>query len=169
MQLTRKAAVAAVTGIVAVLAGLDAAMEGLTGTTTATAIVALLSKDGDHAHRLRWSSAGHPPPMLLHPDGRVEALGHDSPDMLLGLDPLTPRTSSELTAEPGMTLLLYTDGLVERRGQSIDEGLDLLTAALKELATDRLDAGALADELLRRLLPDEPEDDVALVVVRVAD
>lgn len=152
-----------------VLAGLDTAMEGLTGTTTATAIVALLSKDGDHGHRLRWSSAGHPPPMLLHPDGRVEALGHDSPDLLLGLDPLTPRTSSELAAEPGMTLLLYTDGLVERRGQSIDEGLDLLTAALKELATDRLDAGALADELLRRLLPDEPEDDVALVVVRVAD
>lgn len=107
--------------------------------------------------------------MLVHPDGRVEVLGGDTPDLLLGFDPLTPRTASELGAEPGMTLLLYTDGLVERRGQSIDEGLALLTTALQELAVDGIAPDALADALLRRLLPAEPEDDVALVVVRVAD
>ncbi len=150
-----------------VLSGLDTAMEGLTESTTATGIVALLSRQADGRHRLCYSNAGHPPPFLVRPDDTVEPLIAESPDLLLGFDPDTPRTSAELVAEPGMTLLLYTDGLVERRGQSIDEGLALLTTALEDLAGDRLEPGAFADALLSRMLPAEPEDDVALVVVRV--
>ena len=67
--------------------------------------------------------------------------------------------------EPGSTLLLYTDGLVERRDQVFDDGVDLLAAALGDLQD--LPVDGLCDELLARLLPDGAEDDVALVAVCV--
>ncbi|HEU4514674.1 MAG TPA: SpoIIE family protein phosphatase [Nocardioidaceae bacterium] len=150
-----------------VLTRLDAAMEGLAVNTTATAVVALVEQDAGGASRLRWSNAGHPPPMSIRADGTVTALPNPSPDLLLGFDPSTPRLALEIVAEPGTTLLLYTDGLVERRGQSIDEGLTLLHELLTELAAEGVDLETLCDELLARLLTDEPEDDVALVAVRL--
>jgi serine phosphatase RsbU (regulator of sigma subunit) len=150
-----------------VLTRLDAAMEGLAVNTTATAVVALVEQDAEGAHRLRWSNAGHPPPMLIRADGTVTALPSPSPDLLLGFDPSTRRVALEHAAEPGTTLLLYTDGLVERRGQSIDEGLALLQELLTELAGAGVDLDTMCDELLARLLTDEPEDDVALVAVRL--
>jgi hypothetical protein len=61
--------------------------------------------------------------------------------------------------------LLYTDGLVERRGQPLDEGLAKLRDTLAELA-DR-DVDALCDEVLARMLPAQQEDDVALTAVRL--
>ena len=64
-----------------------------------------------------------------------------------------------------MVVLLYTDGLIERRDQPLDVGLRRLRDALAELAGRDLDH--LCDELLERLLPDRPEDDVALVAVRL--
>lgn len=151
----------------AVLTRLDTAMEGLTVNTTATGVVALVDRDAHGAHRLRWSNAGHPPPMLIRSDGTVTALPNPNPDLLLGFDPSTPRLALELPADPGTTLLLYTDGLVERRGQSIDEGLSLLHDLLVDLAGEGVELETLCDELLARLLPDEPEDDVALVAVRI--
>ncbi len=151
----------------AVLTRLDAAMEGLAVNTTATAVVALVEQHPEGGSRLRWSNAGHPPPMLIRADGTVTALPNPSPDLLLGFDPSTPRLALEIVAEPGTTLLLYTDGLVERRGQSIDEGLTLLHELLTELAGADVDLESLCDELLARLLTDEPEDDVALVAVRL--
>jgi len=62
-------------------------------------------------------------------------------------------------------VLLYTDGLVERRDQPLDEGLERLQTTLGELAGRSLDE--ICDELLRRLLPERPEDDVAIVAVRL--
>jgi PAS domain S-box-containing protein len=150
-----------------VLSRLDAAMEGLAVNTTATAVVALVEQDAEGKSRLRWSNAGHPPPMLIRADRTVTALPNPNPDLLLGFDPSTPRLALELPADPGTTLLLYTDGLVERRGQSIDEGLALLHDLLVELAGEGVELETLCDELLARLLPDEPEDDVALVAVRI--
>ncbi|WP_459646008.1 PP2C family protein-serine/threonine phosphatase, partial [Kineococcus sp. NUM-3379] len=72
--------------------------------------------------RLRWSNAGHPPPLLLTPRGEVRILT-GRPTLLLGIDPGTERADEVLEVERGSTVLLYTDGLVERRGQSLDEGL----------------------------------------------
>lgn len=62
-------------------------------------------------------------------------------------------------------MLLYTDGLIERRDQALDEGLHRLQRTLAELAGHDLDQ--LCDEVLARLLPDRPDDDVALVAVRL--
>ncbi|WP_432545025.1 SpoIIE family protein phosphatase [Kineococcus sp. SYSU DK002] len=153
----------------AVLTGLDAAMEGLAVGTTATAVVARLEQSADERERgvtrVRWSNAGHPPPMLLTPDGTVTALSGLRHDLLLGIAPQLPRLDEEVALDRGSTLLLYTDGLVERRGQDYDEGLLRLREAVLELAGESLDD--LCDGVLARLLPEHAEDDVALVAVRL--
>ena len=156
-------------GPAAVLAGLDAAMEGLQVETTATAAVVRLEQTPDErsrgVSRVRWSSAGHPPPMVIGPDGSVLVLSGVQADLLLGIDPGTRRVESVLTVDRGTTVLLYTDGLVERRDQSLEAGLALLRDALAELAPLPLEE--LCDALLARLLPARAEDDVALVAVRL--
>ena len=152
-----------------VLSGLDAAMEGLLIDTTATAVVARLEQTEDELERgitrLRWSNAGHPPPMVVMPDGSVSPLTSLEPDLLLGIDPGTPRVETQVVLDRGATVLLYTDGLVERRGQGLDEGLALLRSTLAELAELPLDE--MCDALLARMLPDQAEDDVALVALRL--
>jgi len=156
-------------GPAAVLAGLDAAMEGLQVETTATAAVVRLEQTPDERERglsrVRWSNAGHPPPMAVGPDGSVLVLSGVEADLLLGFDPTTRRVESVLTVDRGTTVLLYTDGLVERRDQSLEGGLARLRDALAELA--HLPLGDLCDALLHRLLPARAEDDVALVAVRL--
>ncbi|WP_345711494.1 GAF domain-containing SpoIIE family protein phosphatase, partial [Kineococcus glutinatus] len=149
----------------AVLSSLDAAMQGLAVDTTATAVVARLERDGAGGTRLRWSNAGHPPPLLLTPDGAVATLDGRRAHLLLGIAPDFPRTDEEVPVERGSTVLLYTDGLVERRGQPLDEGLLRLREAVADLAGAGLDE--LCDGVLARLLPAQPEDDVALVAVRL--
>ena len=71
----------------------------------------------------------------------------------------------EVVLEQGSTLLLYTDGLVERRDQAFDDGIDVLGRALAE-ERDR-PVEEVCDALLRRCFPDGAEDDVALVAVRL--
>jgi len=152
-----------------VLSGLDAAMEGLQVSTTATAVVARLEQTLDELDRgvtrLRWSNAGHPPPMAINPDGSVIALSGVDTDLLLGIDARSRRTESVVVLDRGSTVLLYTDGLVERRGQDLDEGLSLLREMLAEVADLPLEE--LCDALLTRMLPAEADDDVALVAVRL--
>jgi hypothetical protein len=65
------------------------------------------------------------------------------------------------------TVLFYTDGLVERRDQSLDDGLAALRATLGELGSKNLSLDHLCDELLARVLPGRREDDVALLAVRL--
>lgn len=152
-----------------VLSGLDAAMEGLQVDTTATAVVARLEQRRAEYDRevrlLRWSNAGHPPPMVVSPGCSVTVLDGPDPDLLLGIDPRTRRAESTVILEDGATVLLYTDGLVERRGQCLDDGIGLLRDTLADLADLPLDG--LCDELLARMLPERAEDDVALVALRL--
>ena len=152
-----------------VLSGLDEAMAGLGIGTTASAVVARLEQAPDEhdagTTRLRWSNAGHPPPMVVAADGGVHVLTGGAPDLLLGIDPDARHSESVVVLDRGATVLLYTDGLVERRGQSLDEGLDRLREALDDLAGLPLEQ--LCDRLLERLLPERSEDDVALVAVRL--
>lgn len=151
-----------------VLSRVDAAIKGLRIDTLATAVVGTLAQGGaarDHSARLfRWSNAGHPPPMLMRADGSVVVL-EGRPDLLLGLDPETPRTDHTALLHPGDTLLLYTDGLVERRDSPIQEGLARLQAAFGDLVAADLEE--LCDGLVQRLLPADADDDVALVAVRL--
>jgi serine phosphatase RsbU (regulator of sigma subunit) len=88
--------------------------------------------------------------------------------VLLGIDPGRQRGECDVVLDSGATLFLYTDGLVERRGQSLDEGLAHLRAVLEELASRNSSLDELCDGVLARLLHPQAEDDVALVAVRVA-
>jgi serine phosphatase RsbU (regulator of sigma subunit) len=146
-----------------VLRGLDEAMATMHAGTLATAAVGRLEAGGA---RLRWANAGHPPPVLLRPDGSVEALAHEEADLLLGVDATAERREDVVSLAPGTTVVLHTDGLVERRGSTLDEGVERLHRTLAELAGRPLPE--LCDELLARLLEGTPQDDVALVAIRVA-
>ncbi|GAC1597820.1 MAG: hypothetical protein NVS3B21_22740 [Acidimicrobiales bacterium] len=151
-----------------VLSGLDAAMKGLQVDTTATAVIGRLEQAPDERERgvtrLRWSNAGHPPPMAVHPDGTVTVLAGVDADLLLGIDPESRRIESEIVLDRGSTVLFYTDGLVERRGQSLEDGLALLRDTLGELWNLSLDS--LCDQLVARL-GGQADDDVAIVAVRL--
>lgn len=116
------------------------------------------------ARTLRLANAGHPPALLIGRDGRTSFLEAGlAPPVGVASDPEYPERSHEL--EPGTTLLLYTDGLVEKRGVSIQEGLDRLALVAGMRATDGVDE--LCDGLLSELLGDDGvPDDVAMLVLR---
>ncbi|MER6289859.1 PP2C family protein-serine/threonine phosphatase [Streptomyces sviceus] len=133
------------------------------GAESATAVTTFI--DFDHC-TLTYSSAGHLPPMLVHPDGRVECLDKATdPPLDARPDPM-PRPQATTTFTSGATLALYTDGLVERRREDIDTGL---TRLAESLARHREDAPeTLADAVLLELLPPGgATDDTALVIVRL--
>ncbi|WP_149547443.1 PP2C family protein-serine/threonine phosphatase [Streptomyces marokkonensis] len=128
----------------------------------ATAMIARL-RPGEH--RVTWASAGHPPAVVRAPRGAVRVLG-SKPGVMLGVP--IPFTYRDRTTglEPGSTLVLYTDGLVERRSQGIDTGIELLgrtLAALDEPALEDLDrcAESLVEPLVRA---SERDDDVCLLL-----
>jgi len=110
--------------------------------------------------RLRWSSAGHLPPLLLRA-GRAELLETPA-DLMLGVDPAGERLDHERELLPGDLLLLYTDGLVEERRRSLDAQLALLRAVVEGAADQHPER--LADLLLAALPGD---DDAAVLLVRV--
>jgi len=144
-------------------------METLMVTTAATVAVARLEQSASETDRgitrLRWSNAGHPPPFVIDPDGTVHPLTGLRADLLLGVLPEALRREFEVVLDRESVVVLYTDGLVERRDQDLDHGLQRLHDTLTDLAGRDLDE--LCDELLTRMLPDSPEDDVALVAVRL--
>ncbi|MGY1744746.1 SpoIIE family protein phosphatase [Blastococcus sp. SYSU D00695] len=152
-----------------VLRGLDASMAVLGTDVLATAAVARLEQTDDELRRgltrLRWANAGHLPPLVLRPDGSVGEPASWLGDLLLGVDSGTARREYELVLERGSTVLLYTDGLVERRDSDLDAGIRRLRETLAELA--HLPLEQLLDEVLERLVDGRPEDDVALVAVRL--
>jgi chemotaxis family two-component system sensor kinase Cph1 len=152
-----------------VLHRLDRAMDGLQLQTLATVVVARLEQTAEESAqgvtRLRWSNAGHPPPVVLLPDGSTRVLSAAGAELLVGVRVDAARTDHVTVLPPGSTVLLYTDGLVERRDQLFDVGIAELAAQLSELRD--LPTAQLADELLTRLLPDRAEDDVALIAVRL--
>ena len=151
----------------AVLSRVDRALAGLQVETLATVVLARIEQTDEDRRlglrRLRWSNAGHLPPALLHPDGTVELLDRPN-DLLLGLDPSSPRIDHEVVLRPDDTVLLYTDGLVERRDSPLDHGLARLRQALSALSPLPLDR--LCDELIARIVPADADDDIALVAVR---
>ncbi|MGW7254307.1 PP2C family protein-serine/threonine phosphatase [Streptomyces sp. NPDC054834] len=129
----------------------------------ATAVKVLVDP---RSHAIVYSNAGHPPPVLLHPDGSSELLDQAT-DPPLGARPEhLPRPQAILPYTRGDTLVLYTDGLIERRTEDIDAGLTRLTDALAQHAA--LLPDDLADALLTRLgVSTGGRDDIALVVIRL--
>ena len=168
-SLLRGIGVATGAGPADLLTEVDRAMRTLQAPTVATALVARIDQTPQErargASRIRWSSAGHLPALLLAPDGTVTALEPGRHDLLLGVHADAERHEGVVTVKRGTTLLLHTDGLVERRGSDLRERLTLLRNTLAELSDRPLEE--LCDELLTRMLPGHPEDDVALVAVRL--
>jgi GAF domain-containing protein len=156
-------------GPVEVLRGLDASMTTLQTRTLATAAVARFEQTPDELERgvtrMRWANAGHLPPLVINPDGSVAELANWKGDLLLGVDPDTLRRESVVTLDRDSTVLLYTDGLIERRDADLDAGLVRLRDTLMELAGRPLEE--LLDEVIERLVHGRPEDDVAIVAVRL--
>jgi phosphoserine phosphatase RsbU/P len=150
----------------AVLRALDRAFANLRMDTLVTVAVATVdSRPATQAGSLtlRWSNAGHPAPVLICADGRTVLLER-RPDQLLGASAQVDRIDHELPLRPGDTLLLYTDGLVERRDLSLDRGTAWLLEALGRLGREPLER--LCDSLLAEV-GSRLDDDVALLAVRV--
>jgi serine phosphatase RsbU (regulator of sigma subunit) len=150
-----------------VLRRVDHALVGLAVPAMATALVCRIEQTQDERaagmRRLRWSTAGHPDPMMLRPDGTVDDLvAPVGPP--LGIGWLGPRSDGVVEMPEGSTLLLFTDGLFERRGIPLDEGRERVREVLARSAGLPLDA--LCDRLLVEMLGKGVEDDVAVLAVR---
>ncbi|GAA2858622.1 hypothetical protein Acy02nite_22520 [Actinoplanes cyaneus] len=145
----------------ALLTQLDEALHGLRVPAAATAVLARVRQSWS-GYAISFANAGHPPPLLLLPDGRVQ-VWWIPPEPLLGLPPHQARTTTVRYVPPGSTLVLYTDGLVEDRQQLLDDGVARLAERLRE------SSAYPGDELCARLLDVAPRrnDDIALLLVRL--
>ncbi|MFC4021402.1 SpoIIE family protein phosphatase [Micromonospora sp. GCM10011542] len=140
---------------------LDGAIRGLRLPIAATATLVRICPAQGGVREVTWCNAGHPPALLVRAGGMVQVLD-GAPEPLLGLVRPVRRTSRTTSLARGDTLLLYTDGLIERRDRSIDDGLRELVDQLT--GTDTLPLDELCDLLLRA--GDQREDDTALLAVR---
>lgn len=149
-----------------VLSEAERVMNLISLNTLATVLVGRLepAAEAGAPRRLRFCNAGHPPPLIVPPDGRVQVLASGDASPLLGVG-AGPRGEQQVDLVPGTTVVLYTDGLVERRDQSIDEGIARLSTVLAGSAG--ADPEALCDAVLADLMPERPQDDVALLAVRI--
>ena len=150
-----------------VLRRVDHALVGLAVPAMATALVCRVEQDStDRARglrRLRWASAGHPDPLLLLADGTVVDLAV-SVGPPLGIGWLGDRVDGLATLPENSTLLLFTDGLFERRGVPLDDGRAQVREILARSADLPLED--LCDRLLAEMLGNGVEDDVAVLAVR---
>jgi serine phosphatase RsbU (regulator of sigma subunit)/anti-sigma regulatory factor (Ser/Thr protein kinase) len=141
-----------------VLGRIDAVLELLgDGTMVTLALVVLDPRDWS----VRLANAGHLPPLVVPPEGKPRFLemGRSAP---LGVG-ARRREDAEARLEPGATLVLYTDGLIERRDRPVDAGLSRLAEAA---SIDGKDADALCRDIFDELLESDARDDVALLVVK---
>jgi sigma-B regulation protein RsbU (phosphoserine phosphatase) len=128
-----------------------------TGTLT-TALYAMISPDRS---RIVLSLAGHLRPVLAVP-GEPAVLAEAPVDLPLGIGALdSVRRSTEIAFRPGAALVCYTDGLVERRGEYIDAGIERLVRA-----SQPDDAEKMCNTIMAQAGADRPTDDIALLVVR---
>ncbi|WP_449513109.1 SpoIIE family protein phosphatase [Cellulomonas sp.] len=145
-----------------VLERVDQLVAGMRIPRPASLVLTTLTRTGD-TWRLAYSRAGHLPALLVR-DGEVTELD-GAAGRLIGIS-VGPRTTAEVSLVPGDVLVLYTDGLIERRDRELRSGLAALhEAAARVTATD---AAGIGEDLLARLA-ESPEDDVAVVVVRIPD
>ncbi len=114
---------------------------------------------------VRYVVAGHPPPLIRAPDGSTTFLegGRALP---IGIDASLSFEAGDVQLEEGSTIVLYTDGLVERRGRTLDEGLERLATSATESDGDPVE---LVDALIAALIgEDERPDDIAVLALRFA-
>ncbi|MEU2078270.1 PP2C family protein-serine/threonine phosphatase [Streptomyces sp. NPDC013489] len=127
---------------------------------TATVVVGHLDED----KVLHWADAGHPAPLLLR-DGRAEPLETEQRGPLLGALPGYAYETSSTRLRPGDLLVLYTDGMVERRGEDVTEGIARLARAVAAAAS--LQPQDVIDALLADPEIAGHEDDACVLGIRV--
>ncbi|MEV5736056.1 GAF domain-containing SpoIIE family protein phosphatase [Streptomyces sp. NPDC052292] len=145
----------------AVLAQLDRTLEAITDNPVTTTTLARIEPEGK-GWRLRWSTAGHVPPMLIAPEHRAEFLFAE-PGLPLGVDPGQPRPEHSRPLPPAATVVFFTDGLIEHPAHVIDESL----RELAELAGSY--AALPLPEFVRELAdhhPSDGHDDMAVLALR---
>jgi PAS domain S-box-containing protein len=121
----------------------------------------------DGGIRVGVASGGHPLPMLVRPDGTVEAVGE--PGTLLGVLPDPNLEDRSLTLSPGDALVFYTDGVIEGRGAQVQLDEDGLCELLAECAGAGADAiAARVEDAAVSAQAGRPRDDIAVLVLRVA-
>lgn len=146
-----------------VLSAVERAVKQLEFDVLATAIVAHVEPEHEvPGARLRWSNAGHLPPVVIDPEGSTRILSHP-PDPLVGVGQWD-RSEHSTDLAPGSLVVLYTDGLIERRGSTLDEGLAWLAGAL---AGQQHASPDQVCDLLIGHMPAEIDDDVALLVLKI--
>ncbi|WP_431195872.1 SpoIIE family protein phosphatase [Mycobacterium camsae] len=145
----------------AVLAGMDRFAARLPGAACTTAVCVVLNPD---TGELVYSSAGHPPPILVDADGTIRKLD-DGRTIALGMRPGWPRAEAHAVMPARATLALYTDGLVERRRVPIEHGISRAAAFIQDGRASELDG--LATQMMSGLAPtDGYQDDVVLMLYR---
>ncbi|OBI74320.1 SpoIIE family protein phosphatase [Mycobacterium sp. E740] len=145
----------------AVLEHLDSVAEFIPDAFCTTVFVAIIDTASATVH---YSSAGHVPPVLVSDAAPPQLLGAAQSVPLAVRHP-RPRPQATHQLAPGSTLMLYTDGLVERRHRPIDDQIDQLAAVVADSAD--LPIEEVADAVLRRLAPEQGyDDDVAIVLYR---
>ncbi|MER6582506.1 SpoIIE family protein phosphatase [Nonomuraea sp. NPDC001023] len=145
-----------------ILTRLNIAMESLSSEVTATCVFARVEGENG-GHRLRFAVAGHPPPLLVTAQGHGRFL-EEAVSPLLGFSDGETRASWTEPLPPGSTLLLYTDGLIERSGEHLDLGLGRLRRVAESLAAEPLDS--FCDQVLSGL-PSTGLDDIAVIALRL--
>ena len=126
------------------------------------AATAVIARYDPHRRRLTWAQAGHPPPLLSR-DGRTMPLPRPPGPMLGVLDDAVYE-SATIDLRPSDVLLLYTDGLIEHRGRSLDDGLATVIAAIDESVAASPERPL--NEILGRLRRANPDDDTCILAAR---
>ncbi|MCU7820986.1 SpoIIE family protein phosphatase [Kitasatospora sp. DSM 101779] len=157
-------------GPAAIVARLDDAMAGLTDVPMATMVLAYVVGPAGGPWQLRWTSAGHPPPLLLPAAGSTVHGGarylEAGQGIVLGAGGGRGRPDGQEDLPAGSTLLLFTDGLVEVPGTDLGAGLESLRRYAAGLTRCPLEQ--FCDRILRAI-PPGGADDTALLAVRVPD
>ncbi len=142
-----------------VLEYLDGIVQDLTGDQIVTCVYAVFDSTDQ---TMRFANAGHLPPLMVDPGGAVQQLGTAGPPLGAGY---FGQSSETVQLQRGSTVAFYTDGLVERRGRDLDVGIEQLAEQLRAHATTAV--SELPQLFLDALLPEGPDDDVAVLVARV--
>jgi serine phosphatase RsbU (regulator of sigma subunit) len=162
-----RSALAALTSVgadpAATLDALDRFAASVPRAQSATCLVAHIEPSREE---MRYSCAGHLPPVVVRPGSRPEVLGY-AVDPPLAVHQARPRCTTTVQFPLGSVVVLYTDGLVQRRGELIDGGLDRLVAVVDELRDSSMED--LCDRITGKLVEpaDRHEDDIAVIAARL--
>ncbi|MFB8183636.1 PP2C family protein-serine/threonine phosphatase [Streptomyces sp. NPDC055966] len=147
----------------AVLTRLDPAFQAITDVPVTTACLARIEPAPPAGWTLDWSTAGHPPPLLISP-GQPTRYLYTDPALPLGVDTAVPRHDHTHPLPEDSTMVFFTDGVIEHHEHPIEEGLGRLTA----LATAH--AGVPLADFVQTLAdrhPSDGHDDMAILALRI--